>query len=272
MRIPVLLTACVLLAGSRAAAQDLQYRMIMTVDMPAMRSQLDNMPTPVITIYMKGTKMRTDTQVPMGNPDPPALPEYMNMSVIVDQAAGRMFMLDHREKAYEEQPFKLPGGELDSVQQRALAQMKHTMTETKDTQTINGYAVKRSLMTMEMPVMPIPGAQPGGKGLMIIENWSATESALVKAYESFRSLVAAVQSPGPASAMLDQIADTGFPLRMTMTMLSIPDSGTYDVEKILKAGGAAEGLQMRMVTEIKDIKIAQLDNSLFEVPKDYRKK
>jgi hypothetical protein len=274
MRIPVLLTACMLMAAAgTVTAQDLQYRMIMKTDMPGMRVNTP-MPQPTVSMYVKGTRMRIDTEVSIGMPDPPALPEVMKMSVITDAKAGKMFMLNHIDKEYQEVPYSISTMNLDSAQRQQLSELKPNIKQTGDTLTINGYATKRFVATMEMPTMPLPQMkQDSGKAMMIMETWTSSDAKLIEAHGLMRSTMATMQGQGdPTSALMNQVAGDGFPLRTTVLLLSVPPNAALDVDRALKAGAAAQGLQMRMVMEASDIKLVPLADALFEVPKDYVKK
>jgi hypothetical protein len=270
MKCATIVGVCVLFANLPAAGQDLQYRMTIRSDIAGMDSV--NMPSPSMTMYHSGSKMRIESEVPMPTPNSSGMPDYMKVIAIVDRAAGKMFVLNETEKEYEEQPFSMP--QPDSAQLNSFAQSQPQLQETGDTLTINGYKTRRHLMSLELPFNPMemPDSQQPGRVLMAIENWTAADPVLAEAYRTLLASMPALTGGSPNAGVLNQFAASGFPLRSTMLMVSLPDSGTYDVDKILKAGAAAEGARMRVVTELNDIKIVKLDPALFVVPADYRRR
>lgn len=264
MKTTLLLIATVLLIGRAVPAQDLQYRMVMSTLVP----QMPDMPAPSMMVYQKGTKIRVEAQIPLGKADPPSLPDYMQTSTIVDQQAGKIFLLDAETKEFDERPFTMP--EFDTAQARQLAELPGKFRETGDTLTIQGYRAKRFVLSMEMPFNPVPSGKKDGRFVMIMETWGTSDTTLTEAYRIFQALQE-LQSPGSSSRLSD-LQRVGFPVRNTVLMVNVPATGSYDVESLLKAGANAPGLQMRMSTEIRDIKTVRLDPALFEVPKDYRRR
>jgi hypothetical protein len=268
MKRAAIVSVLVLLASSAASSQDLQYRMSIRAEMPGMDKM--NMPMPTMTVYHSGSKMRIESEIQVPTTDSPVMPDFMEMVGIVDRAAGKMFLIDAAEKEYDERPFSVP--QPDSAQLSAFSQGQ--LKDTGDTLTINGYKTRRHLMSIELPFNPMamPDSQKPGRVLMLMETWTALDSTLAEAYRTLQALMPAMASGSPDAAMLNQAVESGFPLRSTMLMVSLPDTGSYDVDRLLKAGAAAEGVQMRIVTEMKDIKTGKLDPALFVVPADYRKR
>ena len=87
MRIPPLVVSMLLLASGVAAAQGLEYRVRMHMDMPGMEDT--RMPTPEMTMFMQGAHVRVDNST-----------RGVSMSIIMDGDKGQFYYLDHSAKSY----------------------------------------------------------------------------------------------------------------------------------------------------------------------------
>jgi len=262
MRTRVCFVVCIFLLAARVHAQDLRYRMITHLSMPAMPSMPD---APAMTMYAKGKSIRMDVEMPAG------ADHVMQASTIIDLEAQKVIVLQPSEKVYLEQPFQLPRILLDSAATGSDGgAYRPKVFPTTDTQVIDGQATKRYLVTTELAAPPaIPGLelQAGSRVIVVVEQWLSSDPRLAQPYEAF----ARVMQGGEGNPLSQLMAGMpkGFPIRSTMLMLQLPKDSAYDVESILKAGVTGPNVIMAVTTEAQDIRTDVLDAALFKVPAGY---
>ena len=255
IRVAVLLLGLLSLCFPLGYAQHLQVRGVMQSDVtdPLGGRAADTL---TFTLYYNGARIRVDSEIELGK-----------RSLIADRASGKMYMIEHYAKAYHEQSFVPPAAKMDSAQQQA-ARAISGFKETSDTLTINGYKTKRFLLEMPFDSMP---DTPTRRILIVWERWIAPGQLLADAFALMQSAGAATRGE-TQSAALSALNHMGLPLRSTMLVVNLPGRGAYNLDNILRAGLVAEGIQMRVFTEIKEVQVAKLDPALFEVPTGYTKR
>jgi hypothetical protein len=259
MRVPAFAIAAIFFVTVPVAAQDLQFRMqlVATATTPGGPTV-----APVMTTSMKGNKVRVDNQIVNGG-------DTLRSSIIMDDSTKKVQMLMHDRGAYMEvdDPFASAGAQNDSMTKMLRAGAPQPeIIRTGERSTIAGFAAERSIITVLLPTGAIPGArQPL---LAVMEIWAATDATLNSIYRPFAERSAnltAGQMPG-VEKMLIQV---GFPLRTTHLLLPAPTT-KVDPVAILKQT-APEGLVMKTVMEVQDVKLGPLADSLFVVPNWYSK-
>jgi hypothetical protein len=259
MRIPRFLVVLLLFTATRAGAQDLQFRMRMNTTVAGQPAAATSMPE--TTVMLKGKKVRIDNKMrgPTGQ---------MNASILMDDAAGKFFMMLHDEKVYMEMPN--PAGSLqrlqDSIAQRGPNKTQPKLTRTGEHKKIAGYDAERVVIGM-----PLPGGFPGMGSdpvYTVTDMWIATDAALNKAYRPFAERSARYASPTLPGAETLMAQITGFPLQSTHVIVRMRSGKTPDALALLKSE-KPEGLMMRVVTVAEDIKMGALAPTLFKVPAGY---
>lgn len=262
MRVPAQLGLALLsLSSSPLEGQDLQYRLVTKMVMPAMHTEI---PSPAMTVSLKGAAMRMDTELPGA---------ALSMTMIIDPTAKKMYVLHHGAKTYSEQPYVPPIAMPDSATLAKLKELAPKIRETGEQKEIHGRETNRVVMSMEVP-NPIPGmssVEPGMKLVLVSEHWVSYDPQLVAAYKNFASMMSRGEADPFALALTTQVRP-GFPVTMRMLMVQVPVNTTYDEEAILRAGDQAERLSMGMTMEMHDVKVGNLDAALFTLPGDYTKR
>jgi hypothetical protein len=261
MRIPSLLFLALFVASVPAGAQDLQFRMRMETSVPGMAE----VPTSklVTTISIKGKKVRMDQDIGMAA-------EAMQASVIMDDSAGKAFMLLHEDKSYMEVPIPLAAARTgqDSMKLKEIADKGGRTIRTGEKQTIAGYVAERRIMMFEAPAgMPSMGNSPS---IIIQDAWVSRDPAVMAAYRGYAERAAALgAAAGPASALLNADAYE-FPLRTVMMIVQGASNKDTDPVSLLKQENPP-GMMMRMAMEVTEVKLAALPDSLFVLPSGYSK-
>jgi hypothetical protein len=255
MRIPRLSVLLLFLTSGTLAAQGLEYRVRMHMNMPGMA---EGLPTPEMTMLMKGEKIRVDNST-----------HGMSMSIIMDGVSGRFYYLNHSDKTYREEakadhlPDDIPS---DTATLRAMG-MLPDIFPTSDTRTILGFAARRFVTVMRIPN---PG-EPGSTMLSINESWISTDPKLKEAFQS--SLNIAERILGPAAKELSSLMPPGaegVPLETNIVMLRRGATEKVDAFAILKDPNPA-GLMTRVRMETLAVELRAIPDSVFAVPAGYTK-
>jgi hypothetical protein len=262
MRRIILFLIVLLAAAAPAGAQDLQYRVRMQPTLPD--SMKSDMPTPEMTVSIKGKSVRIDNQVKSPT-------RIFESTVIMDDSTQTFYILLHGDSMYMQGPD--PSADMarmrDSLARRNPgSEMNAKVTRTGEHATIAGYDAERIVIVANLPG-GVPGAPP--KPLVAVtEFWVATDARLAAAYRPFaeRSARYGEAIPG-ADAMLSAIKE--FPLRSTHLLIDAPPAGQQiDAIAVLKEAKPA-GMTMRMTMEVHDVKLGPLPASLFKPPANYKR-
>lgn len=258
MRIPALLTSCILIAPIGVSAQDLQYRSAMSFEIAGSPMQR---PVQEITFSIKNKSVRMDMNIGDGK-----------MTTFVDYANRKMIVLMPTGETMEHQ---LPAHVIPDSATATKVSEKLKIDDTGERTKFLGYDATRLLVSMKMDAFSsaMPGITPPKEGeelVSVIEAWIATDTLLTRIYdENIGAFSGGTPIP---SEILAKTKFKGFPLRMTMVMGSAPSNAAISANDVIQ--GKANGFSplMRMVNEVKEIKTAVLDPALFVVPKDSKPK
>lgn len=259
MRIPSLLFLTLFAASVPADAQDLQFRMQMA---SSIAESMRPAPSVVTTVSIKGKMTRIDQDLGTDS-------VRMPMSVLIDDNAGKAFVLMHHDRTYSEVPnpvASLLEAIRDSVASRT-APKGGAFIRTGETDTIAGYVAERRVLMFVAPSgLPNAGAGPA---TVIQESWVTRDPALVAAYADYAKRAAALRRKNELGAELLLADALEFPLRTIMIGLKGDQSGNADPVAVLKQP-APSGLMMRSRMEVIEVKLGSLPDSLFTVPSNYR--
>lgn len=292
-----------------AAAQGLQYtqrsKTEMGGPMAAMMSAGGQRTESESRSYVLGSRVRTDND---------------DQSTIVDMEAGTLVMLHHGERTFVQTTFDELAAEMARVRAQAQEQMGDDadpeamtlpvpeITRTDERETILGYEARRTIVSVETPMMMrlraqgMPGMQGGGQGsgmhiVMVNDMWLASDvPGIEMSRETAQQWAEKMSSLLPGGGTMAGVAADGdvggIPLRSVATMVMVPEGAELDMQAVLEGadeplGGEGGGLgamarmmgdggsggQMvfsRTVTEVTEIQQGGVEPSIFEVPAGYR--
>ena len=259
MRVFGVAIAAIFLTTVPVTAQDLQFRIQTRVNMADNAANTGAFPE--LNIFLKNTRVRIDVEMPTPN-------EAISSSMIMDDTAQSALMVMHGDKSYTISPNPFSNvnakGDTMEVNPRDPA-AEPTVLRTGERARIAGYDAVRVVTTVEMPGgMGVLTREPA---LFITDSWIATDAALNAAYRPFAQRSASMMSSGVPGADALSVVSEGFPLRTTNLVLTRPATKPDPLATLKEAKPA--GLLMRMETEVTEVKLGLLPDSLFKVPAGY---
>lgn len=257
MRVPApMILGILLLAASAAPAQDLQYRIRMRASTPAATAPIPEVES---AMYIKGTSIRADNRA-----------TGYSSSVIVDAASGKLYVVNHTERSYQEIPTDLATDSTllkgDTARLRALGMIPE-VTKTGEKRTILGYETVRVISVANQPLP----ANAGVQAVIISDSWISQDPRLMKAFKA--SMTAAQKLMGGSAQQVMSLLPpemSGLPLATTTLMVKRDGNEKIDAAALLKSDNPP-GLLMRTELEALEVKLLELADSLFRVPAGYQK-
>lgn len=257
MRVPAsLVLSILLLTASALPAQDLQYRMRSSMSAP---QQTGPLPAFESAMYIKGTNIRADNRA-----------TGFSNSVLVDAAGGKLYVINHTERTYQEIPTDFAADSAllrgDTARMRALGAIPE-VTRTGERKTILGYETMRIISVQKQP---FPG-DTTARTVLISESWISQDPKLMKAFTASMTAAQKLLGGSAQSVMALLPAEAkGLPLATTTVFVKRKANEPIDALAILKEGTPA-GWLMRSELEATEVKLLELPDSLFRVPTDYKK-
>lgn len=257
MRVPAVPALFILLLTATVLpAQDLQYRMRSSMSTPQQTAPQQAFES---AMYIKGTSIRADNRA-----------TGFSNSVIVDAAGGKLYVVNHTERTFQEIPTDFAADSTllsgDTARLRAMGAVPE-VTRTGEKRTILGYEAVRIISVQKQP---FPG-DTAARTVMISDSWISQDPVLMKAF--LASMTAAQKLMGGAAqsvmALMPQEAQ-GLPLATTTVIVKRGAREPVNARALLEQGTPA-GWLMRSVLEATAIKLVELPDSLFRVPAGYQK-